>query len=171
MRSRMLRVCSRMSLPSSPVTGCRPVWPETKTRLPNRVAGDRFGFGFAASGLMISFLGMAALLRGVRWWREITMRPRRVQPMAKGTLIAAMNIAPAAEAEFHEWYDNEHLPALAAVPGVLCARRFRGTGNRRYVALYHLDTPEVVESAEWKKARASDWSSRLVPQFRDHLRL
>jgi hypothetical protein len=39
------------------------------------------------------------------------------------------------------------------------------------VALYHLDTPEVVESAEWKKARESDWSSRLVPQFRDHLRL
>src|SRR6266404_3807147 len=62
MRSRMLRVCSRMSLPSSPVTGCRSVWPETKTRLPNRVAGDRLGFGFAASGLMISFLGMAALL-------------------------------------------------------------------------------------------------------------
>src|SRR2546423_9128517 len=62
MRSRMLRVCSRMSLPSSPVTGCRPVWAETKTRFPNRVAGERLGVGFAASGLMISFLGMAALL-------------------------------------------------------------------------------------------------------------
>src|SRR2546429_177764 len=99
------------------------------------------------------------------------MRPRRVQPMAKGTLIAAMNIGRAAEDEFTGWYDRGHIPALAAVPGVLCARRFRGTGNRRYVALYHLDTPDVVESAEWKKARESDWSSRLVPQFRDHLRL
>ena len=27
MRSSTLRVCSRMSLPTSPVTGCRPVWP------------------------------------------------------------------------------------------------------------------------------------------------
>jgi hypothetical protein len=91
---------------------------------------------------------------------------------AGGLLLNAMNIAPELEAEFNEWYDKEHIPALAAVPGVLCARRFRGTsGNRKYVALYHLATPGVVESAEWKQARQSDWTSRLQPHFRDHLRL
>src|ERR671919_92200 len=92
--------------------------------------------------------------------------------MAKGTLIAAMNIGRAAADEFHDWYDTEHLPALAAVPGVLCARRFRGSsGNRKYVALYHLTSPDVVESAEWKQARQSEWTSRLQPHFQDHLRL
>jgi hypothetical protein len=91
---------------------------------------------------------------------------------AGGLLLNAMNIAPEFEAEFNEWYDKEHIPALSAVPGVLCARRFRGSsGNRRYVALYHLATPEVQESAEWKQARQSDWTSRLQPHFRDHLRL
>jgi hypothetical protein len=91
---------------------------------------------------------------------------------AGGLLLNAMNIAPELEAEFNDWYDKEHIPALAAVPGVLCARRFRSTsGNRRYVALYHLATPEVVESDEWKQARQSDWTSRLQPHFRDHLRL
>ena len=91
---------------------------------------------------------------------------------AGSLLLNAMNIAPELEAEFNEWYDKEHIPALAAVPGVLCARRFRGTrGNRKYVALYHLTTPDVVESAEWTQARQSDWTSRLQPQFRDHLRL
>jgi hypothetical protein len=91
---------------------------------------------------------------------------------AGGLLLNAINIAPELEAEFNEWYDKEHIPALAAVPGVLCARRFRGqSGNRKYVALYHLATPAVVESAEWKQARQSDWTSRLQPQFRDHLRL
>jgi hypothetical protein len=91
---------------------------------------------------------------------------------AGGLLLNAMNIAPELEAEFNDWYDKEHIPALAAVPGVLCARRFRGTaGNRRYVALYHLASPDVVESAEWKQARQSDWTSRLQPHFRDHLRL
>jgi len=90
---------------------------------------------------------------------------------AGGLLLNAMNIAPEHEAEFNEWYDKEHIPALAAVPGVLSARRFRGTGNRKYVALYHLATPEVQESAEWKQARQSDWTSRLQPHFRDHLRL
>jgi hypothetical protein len=29
----------------------------------------------------------------------------------------------------------------------------------------------VVESDEWKQARQSEWTSRLQPQFRDHLRL
>jgi hypothetical protein len=90
---------------------------------------------------------------------------------AGGLLLNAMNIAPEIEAEFNEWYDKEHIPALAAVPGVLCARRFRGTGSRKYVALYHLESPDVVESADWKRARESEWSSRIVPQFRDHLRL
>jgi hypothetical protein len=91
---------------------------------------------------------------------------------AGGLLLNAMNIAPEFEAEFNEWYDKEHIPALAAVPGVLCARRFRGTsGDRKYVALYHLAAPAVVESAEWKQARQSDWTSRLQPRFRDHLRL
>jgi len=91
---------------------------------------------------------------------------------AGGLLLNAMNIAPELEAEFNEWYDKEHIPALAAVPGVLCARRFRGTsGNRKYVVLYHLANPGVVDSAEWKTARQSDWTSRLQPNFRDHLRL
>ena len=90
---------------------------------------------------------------------------------AGGLLLNAMNIAPEFEAEFNEWYDKEHIPALAAVPGILSARRFRGTGNRKYVALYHLATPAVQESAEWKVARQSEWTSRLQPHFRDHLRL
>ena len=91
---------------------------------------------------------------------------------AGGLLLNAMNIAPELEAEFNEWYDKEHIPALAAVPGVLCARRFRGSGgDRKYVALYHHAAPEVPESAEWQAARQSDWTSRLAPHFRDHLRL
>ena len=91
---------------------------------------------------------------------------------AGGIVLNAMNIAPELEAEFNEWYDQEHIPALAAVPGVLAARRFRATdGNRKYVALYHLAAPEVPEGAAWKAARQSDWTSRLQPHFRDHLRL
>jgi hypothetical protein len=82
-----------------------------------------------------------------------------------------MNIPSEHEADFNDWYDKEHIPALSAVPGVLSARRFRGSGNRKYVALYHLATPNVVESDEWKTARESEWSSRVVPRFQDRLRL
>jgi hypothetical protein len=91
---------------------------------------------------------------------------------AGGFLLNAMNVDPAAEAEFNEWYDNEHVPALAAVPGCLCARRFRATSaNRRYVALYHLASPDVQASAAWKNAATTPWTERLRPHFRDHLRL
>lgn len=121
------------------------------------------------------------------WSRRITARVERLMRFegdqilpgdqlppadAGGLVLNAMNIAPELEAEFNEWYDKEHIPALRAVPGVLCARRFRGvSGNRKYVALYHLATPEVPDSAEWKAARQSEWTSRLQPHFRDHLRL
>ena len=91
---------------------------------------------------------------------------------AGGLLLNAMNIEPAFEAEFNEWYDKEHIPALASVPGALCARRFRATaGNRKYVALYHLASPEVQATPEWKSAADSEWTRRLRPHFRDHLRL
>jgi hypothetical protein len=50
--------------------------------------------------------------------------------------LIAMNVAAEHEPEFNEWYDTEHVPALGAVPGALCARRYRGTGaTQRYVAL------------------------------------
>src|SRR5436309_6316446 len=90
---------------------------------------------------------------------------------AGGFLVNSMNVEPAAEAEFNEWYNTEHIPALAAVPGVLCARRFRATSaNRRYVALYHLVSPEVQATEAWKKAAYTEWTRKLRPHFRDHLR-
>jgi hypothetical protein len=91
---------------------------------------------------------------------------------AGGFLLNAMNVAPEHEAEFNEWYNTEHIPALAAVPGVICARRFRATSaNRKYVALYHLVSPDVQATATWKSAADTEWTRRLRPHFRDHLRL
>ncbi|MGA9868128.1 MAG: hypothetical protein WBQ75_17015 [Acetobacteraceae bacterium] len=93
-------------------------------------------------------------------------------PDAGGLLLDAMNVVPEHEAEFNEWYDKEHIPALAAVPGTLCARRFRAhTGSPRYVALYHLASPEVQASKAWKDAASSPWTDKLRPFFRDHLRI
>ena len=75
---------------------------------------------------------------------------------AGGLLLVGMTPASDVEPAFNAWYDKEHVPALASVPGVLCARRFRtNDGNTKYVALYHLEAPGVVETAEWKRASAS----------------
>jgi hypothetical protein len=91
---------------------------------------------------------------------------------AGGLLLNAMNVPAEHEADFNAWYDKEHIPALSAVPGVLSARRFRATvGEPKYVALYHLAHPKVVDSKEWHAARQSDWTSRVTPHFRDRIRL
>jgi len=84
-----------------------------------------------------------------------------------------MTPAPAVETAFNAWYDTEHIPALARVPGVLSARRFRAeAGSPRYVALYHLTSPDVVSGAEWKRASESTpMPEHIRPQISDRLRL
>lgn len=92
--------------------------------------------------------------------------------VAGGLLLNAMSVDPEHETEFNEWYDHEHVPALAAVPGTLAARRFRAReGSPRYVALYHLASPEVQASPEWKRAANTPWTERMRPYFRDHVRI
>ena len=94
-------------------------------------------------------------------------------PDAGAILMNAMNVDPAHEADFNAWYDQEHIPQLSAVPGCLLARRFRATddGSHKYIALYHLKSVEVQESAAWKKAVDTPWSARIRPHYRDRVRL
>lgn len=91
---------------------------------------------------------------------------------AGGLLVASMNVDPAAEAEFNDWYDSEHRPRLATVPGVLSARRYRvsDTGSeRRYLSLYHLRDSDVSRSAAWATASNTEWTERMRPKLRDLL--
>ena len=94
---------------------------------------------------------------------------------AGGLLLNAMNVAPDAEADFNAWYDEEHLGALAGVRGTLAARRYKTgpdpDGTHRYVAIYHLASPDVAKSEAWKKAADTPWSARIRPHFRDRIRV
>jgi hypothetical protein len=91
---------------------------------------------------------------------------------AGALLVASMDVDPAAEAEFNEWYNSEHLPLLGAVPGVLAARRYRAEGReteRQYLALYHLRDVGVSRSDAWAKAANTPWTERMRPHFRNAL--
>ena len=95
---------------------------------------------------------------------------------ANAMLFFAANPALGAEKDFNDWYNQEHVPALAAVPGCLAARRFRivngaSEGNHRYLALYHLASTEVQVSGAWKKAVDTPWTERIRPHLRDRLRI
>jgi hypothetical protein len=91
---------------------------------------------------------------------------------AAALLTVSMNVDPAAEAEFNAWYNTEHLPQLASVPGVLTARRFQAAGEgieKKYVALYHLTSVDACRSDAWKSAANTPWSEKMRPHFRDLL--
>lgn len=91
-------------------------------------------------------------------------------PGADGLLVAAMTPRPGSEAAFTDWYDQEHLPSLAAVPGVLAARRFKASdraSERGYLALYHLAEVDVSRSAAWRRAADTPWSAKVRPDLLD----
>ena len=72
------------------------------------------------------------------------------------------------EQELNAWYDTEHLPGLASVPGAARARRYRNrNGSPRYLACYDLAGPEVLERPEWLAVRGTEWSARVRPTFRN----
>ena len=56
------------------------------------------------------------------------------------------------EAEFHDWYDNEHGPARLTVPGFRGVLRYRALDEQKptWLALYELDGPEVIDSPGYK---------------------
>ena len=82
--------------------------------------------------------------------------------LAQAVFLACGDVPAEHEAEFNNWYDSEHMPLLAAVPGVLRARRFLAAeGKPRYVALYELMEASVVDSAAWNEALATPWAKRV----------
>jgi hypothetical protein len=87
----------------------------------------------------------------------------RLSPDNAGALfVVAMDIDAAAEDEFNDWYNTEHIPLLSRVPGVICARRFRAlSGSPRYVAIYHLVDAGAYASLPWREADQTPWIGRM----------
>jgi hypothetical protein len=86
--------------------------------------------------------------------------------------IVATDVLPEHEADFNAWYEQEHLPGLAAVPGTVQAARYvrvDGTGPR-YHACYDLADRAAFNSPAWLAVRGTAWSSRVRPSFRNTLR-
>lgn len=78
-------------------------------------------------------------------------------------LFVAIGDTPAEhEVEFNRWYDEEHIPLLRAVPGVISARRFMDPcGKPRYIALYEMAEASVPECQEWRAALQTPWFKHM----------
>jgi hypothetical protein len=99
---------------------------------------------------------------------------------AKYLFIVAMDVAKDKEALFNEVYDTEHVPELKKVPGVKAVTRLKtepaafniggerkvldGGGQASYLALYEIDSPDVLLSKEWTIAgEKGRWAKEVRP--------
>ena len=93
---------------------------------------------------------------------------------------ASMDVEPDREALFNEVYDEEHVPLLLEVPGVISIARFKTDeltmmmgGERRtlvvenepqYSSMYEVESPEVlVSDARAKAVDAGRWPDQVRP--------
>jgi len=68
----------------------------------------------------------------------------------KGLLLVMIDIDPEHEEEFNHWYWNEHFPERMACKGFLTGKRYLAReGGPRYLAMYELESPEVLSSEEY----------------------
>ena len=83
-----------------------------------------------------------------------------------GLLMVMMDPPAADEQEFHEWYDHEHVPERARIPGVRTVQRFVCIeGWPRYMALYDLDHIGVLKEPAYMAvsgSKFSPWSKRII---------
>ena len=97
----------------------------------------------------------------------------------KYRFIVSMDVAPEKEALFNEVYDQEHIPNLMAVPGVLAVTRVKAepftlniagapkevaVAGPAYTAIYELESAEVLASEAWGEAvEAGRWPGEVRP--------
>ncbi len=104
-------------------------------------------------------------------------------PRAKGLLLAKMDPPATGEREWNEYYFKKHVADRAAIPGFLSARRFRLAdfaneytiaGDSRYLALYDLESVDVLKGDAyhkvWEQDRArpaGSWEDQILklPKF------
>lgn len=68
--------------------------------------------------------------------------------------------------EYNSWYDQEHLPRLVRVPGIIRARRYASpTGHPRYLTAYELEERESFSSPAAMQARKTPWTERMRSLF------
>ncbi len=107
-------------------------------------------------------LGKTVVFR--RWACE-QVRPGDADPHpdAQALFLACREVPEEHEAELNRWYDEEHVPLLSAVPGVLRARRFRASsGSPRFVSLYDLADAGAPVHPQWRAAVATEWTKRVT---------
>lgn len=75
---------------------------------------------------------------------------------AEHLLVVTATVDKSVEAEWNDWYNDLHLPEIAACPGFRSAGRYvseEPSQERRYIAVYEIDGPAALESPAFAARR------------------
>lgn len=86
--------------------------------------------------------------------------------MPLGFLGGGFDYSKAAEDEFNDWYDTEHIPERLRIKGFINAVRWTGATNPKVsLAIYDLETLDVLRKPEYRAVSPenfSPWSKRIL---------
>lgn len=86
-----------------------------------------------------------------------------------GILAVWNDIDPVIEADYHEWYFQQHLLERLGIPGFLSARRYEATGGgQKFFTFYHTRSVEVMRSLAYLERvnHPTEWTRRNMALFR-----
>ena len=98
--------------------------------------------------------------------------------MAKHVFVVLTNATPGKEEAFNDWYTNQHIPDVLAIPGVVAAQRFTLSADQRaapphpykYLALYEIETDDLKAVLATLNERAGT-SAMVISDAIDQQRL
>jgi hypothetical protein len=81
--------------------------------------------------------------------------------MQKYQFVVLTNPEPGQEKVYNEWYNNQHIPDVLNLPGVVAAQRFKLSDTQRaeppypwsYLAIYEVETDNLDETIAALKSR------------------
>ena len=89
---------------------------------------------------------------------------------AEGLLYVEVDCPRELETEFHAWYNLEHIPERLRIPGFVTGHRYTALeGGARWLAVYRLENPAVLDSPEyrrWMGPSQTPWTQRMVTSTR-----
>jgi hypothetical protein len=86
-------------------------------------------------------------------------------------VIVRTDVAPEMEEDFNRWYDEEHVPGLLKVPGVIWAKRGVNTAEgQKYIAVYEHESIDVQHTPAYREAVETEWTRRVRPHMRNFIR-
>ncbi len=86
----------------------------------------------------------------------------------KGTtlMIVLVDIPADKEEDFNRWYNEEHLPEILGMPGILNGARYEAVkSGPKHLACYELESPGVLQSDAFKNRSNTEWAQRVSPRL------